>query len=312
MPDYRRKKPAKSLPPGTTRTISGPTKPTYTASPAAVLSADDLLNDIKKVSDVQYSRAKMIVYGPQGSGKTRFAATSPNPIVMQFSEEGEKSLGGSDVEFQDLYSKGVVHPQVVCELIDRYAEKGYESLVIDEMPRLRRNYLALILKKEHQEDVPNTLSWGTASRDQWGKVAEFMTETIDYAIKHFPGHVIFTSQETTFQNEDEDKDNGLEPYVASDIGGPHKYLHRVCDYELRAFYYMDFGDPETGTEDTLQYALRCTPSPPYRAKFRVGINKTPPVLINDPTWDKFLDYADLASPSSAQDSKTLKRRKPVQ
>jgi hypothetical protein len=87
-------------------------------------------------------RKKMLVHGPSGAGKTRFASTWPNPIIFDI-EGGTMSIDkGMDVA---VVEKGQITLATLNEYIDWLATadaKQYETVVIDSLTHLQNEFLA--------------------------------------------------------------------------------------------------------------------------------------------------------------------------
>lgn len=139
---------------------------------------------------------KVLVHGPSGAGKTRFASTFPKPIIFDI-EAGTMSV---DKELDvAVVGKDQITLASLLEYVDWLATpdaKEYESVVIDSLTHLQNIFLA--------ENLPNTKdprqvygAWQQYLRTLMGKLFDLnknvvvicrskMGEDIEGAEKLFP------------------------------------------------------------------------------------------------------------------------------
>lgn len=141
---------------------------------------------------------KILVYGENGTQKTRFAATAPKVLIIDINEKGTKSArkfkGGKvfpvkkweDVTYLQWYLRDVNH--------------GYESVAIDNLTTLQSLCMSHVLKEAGDRD-PNK-DPALASKRDWGKVTELLKPLI-LNFRNLDMHVIFIAQERTEGDEDE-------------------------------------------------------------------------------------------------------------
>lgn len=142
---------------------------------------------------------KMLVYGKNGVGKTRFAATGPKPLIIDCNEKGTLSIR----KFPDVK----IFPLEMWTDIDlaywylHKGDHGHETVVIDTVSSLATLCMSFVLGDEASRDP--TMDPTMPSKREWGKVAQLMkTEILKF--RNLPMHVIFVAQERRGFTEDED------------------------------------------------------------------------------------------------------------
>jgi len=109
-------------------------------------------------------RPKILMFGPEGSGKTLLALQFPNPIVIDM-ERGTDLYGG---QF-DFAVQHVVHPDDVMEIVTDLLTKkhDYRTLVIDPMTiywqSLQDKWRQKLYSKKHGETTPESTTDDTKS-----------------------------------------------------------------------------------------------------------------------------------------------------
>lgn len=170
-------------------------------------------DNIIPVSDATpYVRA--LLYGKNGKGKTRIAATAPKPLLLDINEEGTTSIRHFD---------GVkVLPIKTWEQLDwaywylREAKHGFESVILDTLTQAAKLCMNQVLDLAEDRD-PNRPPKTPAQRD-WGAVTQMMKEPI-FNFRNLPMNVIFVCQERVDRgaNSDEDEGGEIRPRVVPDL-----------------------------------------------------------------------------------------------
>jgi hypothetical protein len=143
------------------------------------------------------SKAKVLAYGANGSGKTRFCGTCPRLLLLDISEEGDRSI---------KERKGVrVLPVKNWETIgDAYwylksGDHPYEAVALDTITAMHELAMSMVLGEAEQRDptrekaMPDKRSWGRSGQ---------LTKAMLLAFRNLPMHVIFTAQERIIRDED--------------------------------------------------------------------------------------------------------------
>lgn len=143
----------------------------------------------------QYLR--VLVYGRNKQGKTRFAASAPNVLILDVNEEGTKSARG-------YKGAKVVHIQKWedIRLAYWYLKRGdheFESIVIDTITALQLMCMTHVLNEEGEKDMNKDKAM--PARRDWGKLAELMKHTL-LDFRNLPMHVVFVAQERQLTDDD--------------------------------------------------------------------------------------------------------------
>ena len=102
--------------------------------------------DVKTTKGIKSNGVKILVYGREGSGKTRLCATMPNPIILS-AEAGLLSLADYDVPYIEI--------KTIKDLGDAYvwlrdSEEGqkFDSICLDSVSEICETILANEKEKE--------------------------------------------------------------------------------------------------------------------------------------------------------------------
>jgi hypothetical protein len=145
---------------------------------------------------------KILVYGRNGSGKTRFAASAPNCLIIDIHEEGTRSAKGTGAK--KFPKKG----QITWDQIGNvywYLKSGnhnFDSVAIDTVTAMNRLCLRMVMGEAEDRDPNREI--GMPDRRAYGRAGELMREQL-LAFRNLPMHVIFTAQERVISDEDGDE-----------------------------------------------------------------------------------------------------------
>ncbi len=141
----------------------------------------------------------ILVYGQNGSEKTRFGASAPMPVIVDINEKGTKSAR----QFKDAKVFPVKSwPDVTYFYwYLREVDHDRESVVIDNLTTLQQMCMSHVLKEAGDRD-PNRDPTVASMRD-WGKVTELMKPLI-LNLRNLPMHVIFIAQERVVEDDEEE------------------------------------------------------------------------------------------------------------
>lgn len=153
------------------------------------LKSSQVASRIKPVGEAN-PHVKILVYGRNGKGKTRFAASAPNVLIADVNERGTRSARS--------YKGAKVFP--IDNWFDLpalywYLKKGdhpYESVAIDTLTALQALCMEQVLYEGYERD--STRDPKTPTQRDWGKTANLMKEEI-LKFRNLPMNVIFTAQE---------------------------------------------------------------------------------------------------------------------
>jgi phage nucleotide-binding protein len=142
----------------------------------------------------------LVIYGRPKTGKTRFAASAPDVLVIDCDEKGTDSTR-DDI---DPFSTRI---ETWSELNDVYwylqsGDHDYKSVAIDTVSGLQTICMNFILGDELARDASRDPDMPT--RPLWGKLGQLMRTQITN-FRNLPMNVIFTAHtRTREQGEDED------------------------------------------------------------------------------------------------------------
>jgi phage nucleotide-binding protein len=156
-------------------------------------------NRIVPVSEAE-PHLKVLVYGKNGQGKTRFACTAPKCLVIDIAEKGTKSV--RNYPGVEVYPARSWKEVVWAYWFLKAGGHDYESVVIDTITGMQNVCMVQVLKESGDRDP--TKDPKTASQRDWGKLAQLMKEQL-LNFRNLDMHVIFTAQERTYDNEEEER-----------------------------------------------------------------------------------------------------------
>jgi len=150
--------------------------------------------------------------------------------------------------------------------------------------------------------LPEQSSWGLATRNQYGQVGLQVKERLR-GLLDLNCHIVIVAQERDFNNDDNDDDGIITPFVASAMSPSIVgWLNSACDYICETYIRpkmitkkVKLGKkvrekqvPGKGVE----YCLRVAPSSVYTTKFRMPKGKSYPDAIVDPNFAKIKSLID--------------------
>lgn len=230
---------------------------------------------------------RMLIHGPQGSGKTTLASTiaelGPTLFLDLTGERGTRSFQGAPYA-QNI---SIARPKSVTALDDVYWQlaKGghpFRAVVIDSLTAVQKMTMRYLLG--HDETAVREIRQGTAPADirTWGQALDVMTDTATFwfgladSDRPHPMHVIMTAQ--TKITDDDDGNTVRTPDVQK---GALSITLATPDYVV----YTDTEDnmdeiDDDGTPE-VRHIVRFGANPDYRTKARLPYRlrgKIDPVL----------------------------------
>lgn len=159
-----------------------------------------------------FENLRILVYGKNGVGKTRFAATGPKPLIIDCNEKGTMSIRNmkdvkvfrietwTDIDFIFWYLQSAKH--------DR------KTVALDTITSLAQLCMRFVLGDESSRDP--TQDPFMPSKREWGKVGELM-RTVILNFRNLPMHVVFLAQERKGFTDDEDEGTEVFPEVSPSV-----------------------------------------------------------------------------------------------
>ena len=166
---------------------------------------------IHKPSTAREKHRSMLIYSRNKKGKTRFAATAPNVLILD-PEQGTNELTQLDPDvwpitrWQDL--------DEVYKFL-RSGKHKYEYVAPDGLTRMSNMALRFVMEQAEEHDISRKP--GMVQQRDYGKAGELMKGFI-YNLHTLPLGIIYTAQERQvdgdFAEEDEDAESAAIQYVS--------------------------------------------------------------------------------------------------
>lgn len=155
---------------------------------------------------------KVLLYGRNGKGKTRIAATGPHPLILDVNEEGTKSVRN----YPDAYVRKITKWEQLtwAYWFLREGNHEYETVIIDTLTQAHKLCMAHVLDAAEDRD-PNRPP-NMPRRQDWGQATELMRPII-YNFRNLPMHVVFVCQERVDRPEDESDSGDIAPLIVPDL-----------------------------------------------------------------------------------------------
>lgn len=166
-----------------------------------------------KPAGESFEHLKILVYGQNGKGKTRFGASGPrNVLVVDCNERG--SLSVRNFEGVEIFP---IEVWTDIDLAYWYLHSGnheFDTVVIDTVTSLASLAMKFVLGDESSRDP--TRDPNMPERRHWGKVGELMKTQI-LQFRNLPMHVVFLAQERRGFSEDDEEAPEVFPEVSPSI-----------------------------------------------------------------------------------------------
>lgn len=218
-----------------------------------------------KVQDVgeAFEHLKILAYGQNGKGKTRFGASGPRPVlVIDCNEHGSLSIRNyEDVKIFPLETWADI------DLAYWYLHKNtddYKTVVIDTVTSLAQLCMKFVLGDEASRDP--TKDPMMPGKREWGKVGELMrTEILKF--RNLPMHTVFLAQERRGFTEDDDEAPEVFPEVSPSV---RTTLTASVDIIGRMYVKEVVSKAEEGGKkgSRIEYRMQIGPSERFMTKDR--------------------------------------------
>jgi len=174
---------------------------------------------------------KILVYGRNGQGKTRFAATAPDVLIVDINERGTRSARQfpgvkvfhvkkwEDITYVYWYLRSGKHP--------------FKSVALDTVTAMGMLCMTQVLREAEDRD-PNKDPKLPVQRD-WNKVTEMMKPLL-LNFRNLPMNVIYVAQERIVGEEDEPGEHvpDLSQANRKIATGAMEVIGRIYQKEVRA------------------------------------------------------------------------------
>lgn len=225
-------------------------------------------------------QCKVLVYGRNGHGKTRFAASGPKTIILDVNEKGTRSVRSYDAHMVPIDKWE--------ELTFAYwwlkaGDHDFQTVVVDTLTQAQQMCMAHILREAEDRDPNRPASM--PRRQDWGQLGELMKPLI-LNFRNLPLNVVFVCQERIDKSgEDEEETTNrrvpdLSPSVRGIAMASVEVMGRIYKRKVRTV------NPKTKKE-TSQWQTRMLVGPheDYETKDRTGVLGN--ILVN-PTMEHII------------------------
>lgn len=223
---------------------------------------------------------KILIHGPQGTGKTTIAGTHPErTIFIDCNERGTKSVRG-------LTKEGMKFPARSWDDIEGIfwylatKKHPYKHVVIDTTTNGADLAMAKVLEMDGHEGLPIKKHWGQSTQLQ---------KKMWLAFRNLPMDVTFLCQTKTKDEEDLEEDETVTkvPAISPSVSA---LLEAAVDMIGFTFIKESISTDKKGREKKdYKFCLRIGPSSTIRTKARVPKGTTYPHVLVNP------EYKDLRS-----------------
>lgn len=143
---------------------------------------------IERTSALEKPKLNMLVYGPPGSGKTRFTGTTKprfNPIILS-AESGLLSLSALKDANGKPYDFDFVKIENFDQLTEarqelRYGKHSYDTVIMDSITEIQQVCMDKILHDEKREK-PEIRDWGTLSMRMISLIRDFREMNLNFIV----------------------------------------------------------------------------------------------------------------------------------
>lgn len=244
---------------------------------------------------------KVLLYGESRTGKTTIWGTFPAKILVLICSGGNKTGETRSLDTPENRTRidvlTIDKSTDIKEAVDYAKSSGlYSTVVLDHVSGLQDLVLKEILGLE---ELPPQLSWGLASREQYGQCS-LKCKTFLREILNLECNVVIVGQERTFKGkEDGISSDMIQPTIGVSVSPSLAgWLNPACDFILQTFIRpkmvtntIKIGGKNMTTTvrgSGVDYCVRTEPHDIYYTKFRVPKGHRIPEVIVDPDYDKIV------------------------
>jgi hypothetical protein len=255
---------------------------TQEASGLNVMDTAEFEDGIEDITEESEGYVKGLVYGRNGTGKTRFGSTLPGPrIFLDINDRGTKSAVGA----QGINKKRPIDTFDLFQMAYWYLKGGnhpYVSVVIDHLSNLQKLMLNWIMKKESNWDPLKDMDM--PSKRDYGGLSQLMQRWI-LDFRNLPMNVLFIAQENSSDDDDIDSDvPTVFPQVTRSVRG---IIGGAVDFIGQTYVRESIVSRDGKETKSTKFCMRLGPSSKYTTKIRlpVGCAKQAPAAIVNPTFE---------------------------
>ncbi len=285
----------------TAKKVTAPPRPSANGVRAPTGS---VLSEVIPVSQLEDDFIRATIYGENRVGKTTLACQFPKPLLL-LAFEPNKTGGAASVKKMEgvNYLRVTESAKAVRLAGELKINNPFKTVVIDSATSLQD----LVLKEIMGPTMPEILSWGVVSRDQYRERSERTRETLR-PFFDLDCHTVVLAKMKDHNRQEGDKPKiiaglKLESFYGADLGGATAgwlhdcsdcLVHLTVEAETKSVEYGEGDSKVVMNEPTgrMLRRLRCQ----YHVNFAAGLRSaTPnavPEYIDEPTYDKIRAVID--------------------
>ena len=236
----------------------------------------------------EYKRPpRVLVYGRNKQGKTRFTGTAPRVLVID--PEGGSS---ETLTTQDIWpvSNWAELNDVWRYLQTEEARAKYDWIGVDGLTRISNMALRFVMQQQEERDLDRIP--GMVQQRDYGRAGELMKGLL-FNLHALPYGVVYTAQErmesgADFESDDEDSEGVDARFVPDLPKGVRNSVNAIVDVIGRIYSVKVEGTRNGETVKATQRRLWLEPTEKLDTGFRSGVRGVPPYLKN-PTVPRLVD-----------------------
>lgn len=263
--------------------------------------SDDLKDFMKTLMtpDELSDTMSILIYGLNGTGKTRLASTFPKPLlVADIREIGTASIKGvpgikvnrirkwEDIELLYWFFKTQ----------NSKLKTPFKTVVLDTITQLEQLAIRYVMNKEAREfnieidsksdmDMPKIRDYGNAASLLKAWLMRFRD------LQEEGVYVVFNCQRKVDGSDDADEDGEHEIFPQL-----MKSIRSILGGAVTHIVYTEIREKSKTVKGQIinvpVYRIRTGPSPKVLTKFRVPVGQKPPAYIANPTFDKIVSVME--------------------
>lgn len=239
-------------------------------------------------ANAQGRMPRVLVYGRNKQGKTRFSGTAPRVLVIDPEGGTNHTLNEQDVWPVNNWSE---LNEVWQYLRTEEAQGKYDWVAVDGLTRINNMALRFVMQQQEERDLDRIP--GMVQQRDYGKSGELMKGLL-FNFHALPYGVVYTAQERVdssgdFEAEDEDVEQSDVRFVPDLPKGVRSSVNAIVDVIGRIYTVKVEGVTSTGKEvKGLQRRLWVAQSDTLDTGFRSGVKNIPDYLKN-PTVPRLVE-----------------------
>lgn len=186
---------------------------TRTRDPARIRAIAKRTQSVDKASPW----AKVFVFGDNGTGKTRFAASGPRAYIIDTNEQGTLSARGTGADVLEADGwEDIADAYWYMHAQARSSKRRYDTVAIDGLPGMHRMSMDYVTDEAERRN-PDRPSKQADKRDYY-RAGSLMGGLL-LAFRNLPMHVVFTSTVRTIRDNDTNEIVSITPDLPGGVRG---------------------------------------------------------------------------------------------